>query len=123
MSPAHIAPTRHPLTETMMISNRGLPPEILDHIVDLLRYRQRSPSLNPFCFYRVLERCCLVSKSWIPRTRRHLFAVFSFRAINDLKKWNEMFPDPSNSPGCYTRTLNVCCSEVVAAADAGEGGW
>ena len=34
-----------------------------------------------------------------------------------------MFPDPYNSPGCYTRTLNVCCSEVVAAADAGEGGW
>ena len=34
-----------------------------------------------------------------------------------------MFPDPSNSPGYHTRTLNVYCPQVVTAADAEEGGW
>jgi len=38
-------------------SNPYLPPEILDYIVDLLH---NSPN--------ALKECCLVSKSWIPRT-------------------------------------------------------
>ncbi|KAF9780754.1 hypothetical protein BJ322DRAFT_1011601 [Thelephora terrestris] len=39
-----------------------LPPEILDIIVDLL---QNEP--------KTLKACCLVSKAWIYRSRRHLF--------------------------------------------------
>ena len=109
-----------------MISNHGLPPEILDHIVALLcsrRYEFRDYGWNSPPGKDELRRCCLVSKSWIPRTRRHLFAIVSLCNPEDLKAWKKKFPDPSNSPGYYTRTLHVHCPEIVTAADAAEGGW
>src|ERR1700753_246461 len=52
-------------TATIMSGPR-LPAELLDHIADLLRDRE------------TLESCCLVSKSWIPRARKHLFACVAF---------------------------------------------
>jgi len=82
-------------------------PEILDYIIDLLRDKRKT-----------LERCCLVSKSWVPRTRGHLFADIKFRSPSDLRAWRETFPDPANSPAYHTRSLLV-----VTAADAEEGGW
>ena len=109
-------------TETM-IPNRGLPPEILDYIIEVLPHQIQSDTFGPFDVEGVLERCCLVSKSWIPRARRYLFADVSFHTPDDLETWKEMFPDPSNSPGFHTRTLNVYCPQVVTAADAEEGGW
>ena len=117
--------SNHPLTETML-SNRGLPPEILDHIVALLclcRYEVRDYRCNSPPGKDELRRCCLVSKSWISRTRRYLFAVVSLCNPDDLKAWKKNFPDPSNSPGYYTCTLNVHCPEIVTAADAAKGGW
>ena len=69
-----------------------LPPELLDHVLDLLRYEKR-----------VLGSCCLVSKSWIPRTRKHLFANVRFEIERDLESWKKVFPDPSTSPTCYTK--------------------
>jgi len=98
-------------TETTM-SIPHLPPELLDHIIDLLRSSQR-----------VLRNCCLLSKSWIPRTRRLLFADIEFRTATSLQMWKKMFPDPSTSPACYTKTLSVGCSHVITAADAQPGGW
>ena len=94
------------------MSNPRLPPEILDYIVDLLHDTKHA-----------LVNCCLVSKSWIPRTRKHLFAHVSFPSEKDLESWKRVFPDPSTSPGCYTQTLLVACSHVVVAADAEAGGW
>ncbi|KAF9642961.1 hypothetical protein BDM02DRAFT_3104213, partial [Thelephora ganbajun] len=44
-----------------------LPPEILDYIVDFLYNEPET-----------LKQCCLVSKSWVPRTRKHLFADINF---------------------------------------------
>ncbi|KAF9789198.1 hypothetical protein BJ322DRAFT_1000595, partial [Thelephora terrestris] len=44
-----------------------LPPEILDLVTDNL---SDEPS--------TLKACCLVSKSWVPRTRKHLFASVKF---------------------------------------------
>ena len=104
-----------PSTETM-ISNRGIPPETLDHIVDQIlddSFRRRD----------ALRQCCLVSRSWVPRTRRHLFADLIFEISRDLKKWKKTFPDPSTSPAHHARTLTVYCPYAVTAEDAEEGGW
>jgi hypothetical protein len=102
---------RQRLAETTM-SNPHLPAEILDHVVDHL-YDMRD----------ALNSCCLVSKSWIPRTRKHLFTDVMFYTIKLLQTWKEMFPDPSTSPGCYAKLLFVGNSEVVTVADAEAGGW
>jgi len=51
--------------ETTM--SRSLPPEILDLIVDHLHDEPTA-----------LKACCLVSKSWVPRTWNHLFALVEF---------------------------------------------
>jgi len=93
-------------TETTM-SNPYLPPELLDHTIDLLHD-------NP----RALKKCCLVSKSWIPRTRKHLFAHIMFRTQKSLQSWMETFPDPFNSPAHHTHTLT--CSQSVEYAEASE---
>jgi hypothetical protein len=83
---------RGPLMATM--SNPRLPPEILDYIVDLLHN-------EPWW----LQRCCLVAKSWVPRTRKYLFNKIYIASLDDLEAWWKVFPDPNSSPGHYTRTL------------------
>ena len=71
-----------------------------------------------------LEACCLVSKSWIPRTRKHLFAHIEFGATEPpIQVWKKAFPDPSNSPAHYTRSLSIRDIPVIIAPDMGEGGW
>ena len=89
-----------------------LPPELLDYIVDHL-YDTRD----------TLENCCLVSKLWAHRTRKHLFVVVKFRTEEDVQAWKNAFPDPSTSPAHYTRSLSVWCVGAVTAADAEERGW
>jgi len=90
----------------------NLPAEMLDHIVDLL-----DGSQTP------LRNCCLVSKSWIPRTRRHLFAEVRFQTTKSLQSWQKTFPDPPTSPARYTKTLFVGCPQVITGADAGVDSW
>ena len=92
-------------TTSSTMSPRNLPPELLDHIADFLCDSSDA-----------LKSCCLVSKSWIPRARKHLFAEIQFRTIDDLESWEAIFPDPSTSPVHYTKTLFGCCSVVAAAA-------
>ena len=95
------------------MSNLHLPTETLDHVVDLLHDTKYA-----------LRNCCLVSKSWIPRTRKHLFANVSFSTEKELESWKVAFPDPSTSPTHYTKTLFIDCVRVrVAVADAEAGGW
>ena len=93
------------------MSNPSLPPEMLDHIVDFL-YDDIEP----------LSECCLVSKSWVPRARKHLFAKVQFYSLDDIKAWRETFPDPSNSPAHYTRILVVNCFRRATEQDPTEGG-
>ena len=92
--------------------NPHLPAETLDNIVDFLHDTKRA-----------LRNCCLVSTSWTPRTRRHLFAEIRFATVEMLQSWKETFPDPSTSPARYTKTLIIGCPYVVTAADAEPGGW
>jgi hypothetical protein len=84
-----------------------LPPEILDIIVDLL---QNEP--------KTLKACCLVSKAWIYRSRRHLFNRVSFRSRSrHVRHWNETFPDPSNSPAHHTQTLFISLTSLITTED------
>jgi len=105
------APKTRPSPKTTM-SNPRLPREILDYAVDLLHDKPDA-----------LKQCCLVSKSWVPRTRRHLFADINFNSFDDLEAWKKTFPDPVNSPAYHTRSLSVACPRFVTVADAEEGGW
>jgi hypothetical protein len=94
------------------MSNPHLPAEILDHVVDNLHDAQDA-----------LRNCCLTSKSWVPRTRKHLFVDVAFLTPKSLQSWKEIFPDPSVSPAHYAKTLFVGCTEVVTAAGVEAGGW
>jgi len=89
-----------------------LPPEIRDHIVDLLNH---SPE--------TLKQCCLVSKSWVPRARKHLFATVYFATKGNVEGWKKTFPDSARSPARYTRNLRVHCVSAITTEDAREGGW
>ena len=86
--------------------------ELLDHIVDNLHDVRGA-----------LKSCCLVSKSWIPRSRKLLFADVELLTSKQLRLWKTMFPDPSTSPARYTKTLFIGCLCDATAADAEEGGW
>lgn len=89
-----------------------LPQETLENIIDHLHDDQET-----------LKECCLASKSFVIRARKHIFAFVHFGTQSDLEAWKKTFPDPSNSPAHYTRDLVIGCPEFVTAADAAEGGW
>jgi hypothetical protein len=91
----------------------SLPPEILDRIVDHLHDEPTT-----------LKTCCVVSKSWIQRTRTHLFVSVDFYpSTSSIDRWKKAFLDPSNSPARYTRTLSIRDIPVATAADTDVGGW
>jgi hypothetical protein len=91
----------------------SIPPEILDLIVDHLHDEPIT-----------LKACCVVSKSWIQRTRTHLFASVEFRPpAPRVELWKKAFPDPSNSPAHHTRSLTIRGIPAVTVADADAGGW
>ena len=85
-----------------------LPPEILGHIIDLLSDQSWT-----------LEACCLVSKSWIPLTRKHLFFRIRFDYEHKYLGWKKAFPDPTNSPAHFVRSLQV----LRVPSDIEESGW
>ena len=90
-----------------------LPQEILDLIVDLLREEPDS-----------LRACCLVSKQWVHRTRKHLFAHVEFPMPYHIKRWVKTFPDPSDSPARYAHSLSIRGAPVVTPVDMGAvDGW
>jgi len=87
----------------------SLPPELLDLVIDQLHDEPAT-----------LRACCLVSKSWIPRTRSHLFGHVEFDDMeHPFESWMELFPDPSNSPAHHTHSLSI--SHFPAAVDVGVG--
>ena len=89
-----------------------LPPEILDLIVDNLRTEPTT-----------LKACCLVSKSWVPRIRRRLFASVRFDSKSAVKSWKELFPDPSTSPVCHARILEISGHSATTAVNRGARAW
>jgi hypothetical protein len=101
--------TQRRFAETTMLDPR-LPPEMLDYVIDHLHDTRDA-----------LRNCCLVSKSWIPRTRKHLFADIKFPTVESLQSWKETFPDPSTSPARYANTLAIDYPQVVTAVDEASG--
>ena len=92
---------------------RTLPPEMLDLIVNHLRDELTA-----------LKVCCLVSKLWVPRSRKNLFAHVTFDALGTpIESWMTAFPNPSNSPAHYTRTLTICGLRLVTAVNTNVGRW
>ena len=83
-------------------SQPHLPQEIIDYIVDLLQDERKT-----------LKQCCLVSKSWLPRTRKYIFRKIRFKSPADPTIWTRMFPDPTNSPGHLADSLHVACVEAI----------
>ena len=93
--------------------SRCLPPEVLDLVVG---YFHDKPA--------TLKACCLVSKSWIASARRYLFACVKFYSSSpSFESWMKAFPDPSNSPTCYTRSLGLSSSKVLTAAVSDAHPW
>ena len=82
------------LAKTTVIMSSSLPPEILDIVVDNLHDEPTT-----------LNACCTVSKSWVPRARRHLFFHVTFSSSSPIGSWMKTFPNPSNSPAHYARVL------------------
>ena len=89
-----------------------LPPEIFDSIIDILHDELET-----------LRNCSLVSKSWVPRTRMHLFANVMFRSPVDIDAWKRTFRDPAKSPAHHTHSLSIRYAGWVTDADAREDGW
>ena len=94
------------------MSNLYLPPEILDYIAKFLHDDPNT-----------LRDCCLVSQSWVPRARKHLFADVGLRTEENLESWKRLFSDPSTSPAHFAKSLYIGCALAVTAADAEAGSW
>ena len=90
----------------------SLPPEILDLILDQLHDEQVT-----------LRTSCLVSRSWVPRSRVHLFPHVKFTRVFPLELWAKAFPDPLNSLAHHTRTLVIEGATTTTIAGADEGRW
>ena len=94
------------------MSGSNLPSEITDHIIELLRSE-----------HKTLRTCCLVSKSWVPRARRHLFSEIAFNSVEDLSAWEKTFPDPVDSPAHHIRSLSIGCPSSNLESMAKGSGW
>ena len=79
--------------KTKAVTVPRIPQEIIDEILDHLTG------------FKCLQSCALVSKSWTPSCRRHLFHAILFTSIH-MARWLETFPVPENSPTHLIRHLH-----------------
>jgi hypothetical protein len=93
------------------MSSFHLPQDITDYILDHLHDQPET-----------LMQCCLVSRSWIQASRKHLFGQVSFNSSTLLERWERAFPDPLNSPVIHTCHLVVNGPNVFAKVP-GECDW
>ena len=115
LSAQHPAPKFLSQTETTMSTIPTcprFPPEISDYIVDIIHGKGNEQTLKLYC---------LISKSWVPRTRRHLFASVAFWSYSDINACKEVFPNPSNSPAHYTRSLFFDSMQLSISESFTEG--
>ena len=92
--------------KTEMAGVPRVPQEIIDEILDHLA--ANIPTSNPHSnlAVRSLQSCALVSKSWVPLCRRHLFHTILF-VPKDMVKWLSMFPVPEESPAHHVKDLRL----------------
>lgn len=94
------------------MSQPDLPLEIVETIIDLLRNEPEA-----------LRQCSQASKLFALLTRKYTFGDIELLSPLDLRKWEETFPEPANSPACYTRSLTVGLIEVGTTEDVDKGCW
>jgi hypothetical protein len=94
---AWIRMTRHLHSTTM---DCVFPQEIVDDIID--HFNSGPPPEN-----LQLQTCSLVSKSWVPRSRRSLFRDVSFPGKNGFERWCKAIPPGSDGIASYTRVLRL----------------
>lgn len=73
-----------------------MPTEIIDEIIEYIRY-------DIYC----LRSCALISKSWTPSCRRHIFATVAFDGPFDLMRWSNSISPAPDGPHIYTRNLTI----------------
>ena len=82
---------------------QNVPPEICDLIIDHLH---DDPD--------TLRACSLVSKTWIHRSREHLFNEIEFQDKSQPLLWKTYFPKPSNSPAHHAKFLSFGSKTIKA---------
>jgi len=88
---------RRPPVKTNTVAVRArIPQEILDEILDYLAADSDLSSLRSYS---------LVSRSWVPSCRRHLFHTIHFNSRKAVLSWGEAFPVPEGSPARHVRDL------------------
>ncbi|KAF9789273.1 hypothetical protein BJ322DRAFT_1041709 [Thelephora terrestris] len=87
-----------------VMPNTRLPQELTDYIIDFLHDELET-----------LRQCCLVSRTWVSRTRKHLFRTIRFKSSADLNAWKKAFQNPLSSPTYHTRCLIVNRTRVATA--------
>ena len=86
-----------PVEGTAVITPRA-PQDIVDEVLDYL-------TVDPHHTHS-LRSCSLVSKSWVPPCRRHLFHTIRFTSKIAVR-WLKMFPVPEESPTHHVRHLHL----------------
>ena len=102
-----------PLAETTM-SSPSLPPELLDHVVDLLHHTEDAPETAPS------------SPNHGSRVPENAFSPISSsgpRTTSSFKSWKETFPDALTSPAYHVHTSTAKRVRDVTVADAEQGSW
>ena len=74
------------------------PQEVVDDIID---HFQDDPSPKD------LRACSLVTRSWVPRSRRSLFRDVSFPGKNRFERWCSAIPPGPDGIASYTRILRL----------------
>ena len=74
-----------------------IPQDIIDEILDHLVTDSGAGHLR---------KCALISKSWVPSCRRHLFHTVTFTTAS-VREWFKTFPLPEESPAHHVRDLRV----------------
>ena len=88
------------------------PQEVFDLVINLLHDEPDT-----------LKTCCSVSKSWVHQTRKYLFTHVKFLSESNFKLWQKTFPDPSNSPARYARSLSIHVPPTFTLVDTGVVDW
>jgi hypothetical protein len=89
-----------------------LPPNVTDYIIDLI-------CDDP----KTLQACCLVSKSWIPRSRAHIFNSVEFETSIQQEAWKKTFPIPQLSPAHLVRSLKLSSLSACYSSSAEGDDW
>ena len=94
MDSQSLKPTPSTSAKTKTVVVPRIPQEIIDEILDHLATDGS----------KLLKSCSLVSKSWVPSCRRHLFHTVAFSRKN-IPRWLRIFPVPEESPAHHVRCL------------------